>query len=129
MRLSGSRDGSDSRQHRHHPLYRIAQEAINNAPRPADPDHIHVTLTSEAAYLQPRIEDDGVGFEAKSRGEEGMGLRTMQYRARLIGGTLDIDSQSREGTTVTCTLPHPSSSTEAAESSSPVDGEAARDPK
>jgi len=108
-------------------LYRIAQEAINNATRHADPDHIQIALASETEYLQLRIADDGVGFEAETPGEEGMGLRTMQYRARLIGGTLEIDSQPGEGTTVTCTLPHPSSSTNPDDaSSSLVEGDAAR---
>jgi two-component system sensor kinase FixL len=103
-------------------VYRIAQEAMNNATRHADPDHIKVVLASEEDDLQLRIEDDGVGFEAENPGEKGMGLRTMQYRARLIGGTLDIDSQAGEGTTVTCTLLHPSLSTDSGEESAPRPG-------
>lgn len=103
-------------------LYHIAQESLNNATRHADPDHIHITLASRVESLQLRIEDDGVGFEAENPGEEGMGLRTMQYRARLIGGTLDIDSRAGEGAIVTCTLPHPSSSTESDELATPDGG-------
>ena len=104
-------------------LYHIAQEALNNATRHADPGRIQITLASESEYLQLRVEDDGVGFEAENPGEEGMGLRTMQYRARLIGGTLDIDSRPGDGTVVTCTLPHPTPDAERSEEqSAPVDG-------
>jgi len=89
-------------------LYRIAQESLNNATRHADPDHIQITLASEAESLRLEVEDDGIGFEAETPGDEGMGLRTMQYRARLIEGTLDIDSRPGDGTAVICTVPHPS---------------------
>lgn len=111
-------------------LYRIAQESINNATRHADPDHVRITLASKDEYLQLRVEDDGVGFEAENPGEEGMGLRTMQYRARLIGGTLAIDSTPGDGTAVTCTLPHPSSTAKTTETSSPIpDGDAVSTPE
>jgi len=93
-------------------LYHIAQESLNNATRHASPDFICVTLAAESESLRLMVEDDGVGFEAETPGEEGMGLRTMQYRARLIGGTLDIDSQPGDGTVVTCTVPHPTPAAE-----------------
>jgi len=103
-------------------LYHITQESLNNATRHADPDSIQVTLAAEADSLRLTVEDDGVGFEAKNPGEEGMGLRTMQYRARLIGGTLDIDSRPGAGTAVICTVPHPSSPTESAKAPAPPTG-------
>lgn len=100
-------------------LYHITQEALNNATRHADPDCIQITLASEAESLRLEIEDDGLGFEAETPGDEGMGLRTMQYRARLIGGTLDLDSRPGAGTAVVCTVPHPSSQTGSAEATAP----------
>jgi len=103
-------------------LYHIAQEALNNATRHAAPDLVRVTLAAEAESLRLTVEDDGIGFEAENPGEEGMGLRTMQYRARLIGGTLDIDSRPGAGTAVICTVPHPSSPTESAKAPAPPTG-------
>jgi len=100
-------------------LYRIAQEALNNATRHADPSRIQITIASETEYLQLRIEDNGVGFRAENPGDVGMGLRTMQYRARLIGGTLEIDSAPDAGTTVNCTLPDPSTDSDEMPSSNP----------
>ena len=51
------------------------------------------------------IEDDGVGFEQGEADTAGLGLRTMQYRAEVSGGKIEIRSARSGGTQVRCTLP------------------------
>jgi two-component system, LuxR family, sensor kinase FixL len=80
-------------------LYRIAQEAINNGIRHGRARRISVKLGSS----ELTVTDDGVGFEPGVT-EEGMGLRLMEYRARMIGGELRIRSHRGGGTVVTCRL-------------------------
>lgn len=97
-------------------VYRIAQEAINNALR-----HGHATEIEIRVHRQPdeafiEIRDNGQGFvveEAFSAGlpdstyagpRKGHGLRIMRYRASMIGGTLDVQSQAGKGTTVRCSF-------------------------
>ncbi len=102
-------------------LYDFSPQGCELAPRlsPRPTRSVPIAFQSEAEDLQLRIENDGVGFEAENPEARGMGLRTMQYRARLIGGTLEIDSRPGEGTSVTFTLPRPSPSTKSAEETSP----------
>ena len=85
-------------------LFRIAQEAINNAVKHAKAQHITLNLESQNGRLTLQGRDDGIGFETDSSGKLGMGLRIMQYRAGLIGATLDVQSASGSGTVITCTL-------------------------
>lgn len=90
-------------------LFRIAQEAANNAIKHGQASHIALMLASGPERTRLRIKDDGMGFprEEHERHETqigGLGVRTMNYRARLIGATLDIHSIPGEGTSVTCTL-------------------------
>ena len=94
-------------------LYRIAQEAVNNAVKHGQAAHIAVMLASGAERIRLRIKDDGVGFpeeEAEIHESQagGMGVRTMHHRARMIGASLDIQSMPGEGTAVTCTMRSPS---------------------
>ncbi len=87
-------------------LYRIAQEAINNAVRHGEASEIIVTLASGSEYVRLRVKDDGLGFPEKPEEDNrGMGVRTMHYRAHLIGGSLHIQSDPSGGTTVTCSIP------------------------
>ena len=86
-------------------LYRIAQEAINNAVRHGDPEHVRAVLAAGDERIRLQVKDDGAGFDRDELGETGMGLRIMSYRARLVGGTLDVTSAPGEGTTVTCSIP------------------------
>ncbi len=88
-------------------LYRIAQEAVNNALRHGKPSLIQIVLKrlspTHAALL---IKDDGVGMMQSSRSpRSGIGLRVMGYRADLIGAELKIDSKPRKGVTITCLYP------------------------
>ena len=83
-------------------LYRIAQEAINNATRHGKARNILVFLEAADHSISLRVLDDGVGvFESCS---EGMGLRIMRYRAHSIGGEVTVERRNGPGTTVSCTV-------------------------
>jgi two-component system, chemotaxis family, CheB/CheR fusion protein len=91
-------------------LYRIAQEAINNAIRHGDADQIRVALMTKDQLISLEVSDNGIGFNKKHLAtheeltSKGMGMRTMEYRASLIGGHI-LTSQSPEGgVTVRCEL-------------------------
>ncbi len=90
-------------------LYRIAQEAVNNAVRHAAPDSIEIALTRNDRVVELTVSDDGTGFDVKKPDVKGLGLNSMYYRANLIGGDLDIVSRAGSGTTVRCVLSKPHS--------------------
>jgi len=86
-------------------LYRIAQEALNNALKHGQPSSVTVTLRIEGPLADRRVEieivDDGSGFDAGAvDGAGGMGLVSMRERAEKVGGTLTIRSAPGKGTTV-----------------------------
>ena len=85
-------------------LFRIAQEAVNNAVKHSRAKHIWITLRAEAMQIDLSITDDGIGLPAGSESSHGMGLHTMSYRATLINGSLSAKRRSQGGTTVTCSL-------------------------
>ena len=101
-------------------LYRIAQEAVNNAVRHGAADRIKIALAAGDEQIRLQVRDDGAGFETEDVPDAGMGVRIMNYRARIIGGTLDINSALGEGTVVTCTLPRTSVEAEADASAEPT---------
>lgn len=86
-------------------LYRIAQEAVVNAQRHGEGEEIIIGLEQEDDTFVLMIEDDGKGFHPEKPSEEGLGLRSMRYRAELLGAELTIDSSPGEGTLVRCHLP------------------------
>lgn len=91
-------------------LYRIAQEAVNNALRHSQADAICISLRQSENQIILEVIDNGVGIDAaESRVDtschaRGMGLRTMQYRAGMIGGTLHVERREAGGTSVRCAL-------------------------
>ena len=85
-------------------LYRIAQEAINNAIKHGNPEHIEMSLFNHNGCVKLRIKDDGKGNSDIPNQTEGMGLQIMQYRSDLIGASLTIESDINKGTIVTCIL-------------------------
>lgn len=86
-------------------LFRIAQEAVNNAWRHASASVIDITVDDADGSLCLIIEDDGRGMRLPAAASEtGMGLRTMEHRARAIGATLAVLSSEGEGTRVICQL-------------------------
>jgi PAS domain S-box-containing protein len=81
-------------------LYRIAQEAVTNAVKHGKTSRILIKLTSEDGNISVWVQDDGVGIPDVMI--SGMGLHIMQYRTRMIGGTLKIERGSHGGTVVVC---------------------------
>jgi hypothetical protein len=88
-------------------LFRIAQEAVNNALRHGKPSKVKLSLQHVSqTECELRIEDDGAGLK-KNKGEQdsGIGVRVMDYRANLIGARLTIKTKPRRGVVVTCRFP------------------------
>jgi two-component system, LuxR family, sensor kinase FixL len=90
-------------------LYRIAQEAVNNAVKHGRAAEITVTLAeAERDQLLLSIRDNGRGFTPGREGKEnGMGMGIMKYRAGVIGGALEVSSATDQGTQVRCIFPRP----------------------
>ena len=82
-------------------LYRIAQEAITNALMHGRPEHILIALDSKNGRLMLQIADDGIGFDPTAV-NQGMGLKTLEYRASLMGASLTISPVEAGGMLVTC---------------------------
>src|SRR6266571_4986246 len=83
-------------------LYRIAQEAINNAIKHGKAKKIIITVQPMGDKHGLLVTNDGVPFPDDVRPSRGMGLRIMNYRAGEIGATLQIRSDREKGTTVMC---------------------------
>lgn len=84
-------------------LYRIAQEAVNNAMKHARASEIVVRLFEQNDALVLEISDNGAGL-AKAR-NRGIGLGVMRHRANAIGADLAVESKRAEGVTIRCRLP------------------------
>ena len=93
-------------------LYRIGQEAVSNAVRHGSADDVKIILASGDEQIRLQVRDNGTGFEDGATDGSGMGVHIMNYRARIIGGTLEISSELGKGTVVTCTLPKTASTAE-----------------
>jgi PAS domain S-box-containing protein len=83
-------------------LYYIVLEALANASKHSQGSHVDIFLQPSADRWLLTIQDDGIGFSLPARNQEGMGLRILHYRARVIDATLNLQSQPGSGTTVTC---------------------------
>ncbi len=90
--------------HRAIHLYRIAQEAANNAVKHGQARNIVVQIETDRQRIILRVRDDGIGFSDEDHRPSGFGLRIMRYRARICGGQLDVQSSADGGTLVTCTI-------------------------
>ncbi|CAN5509924.1 hypothetical protein BH23BAC4_BH23BAC4_14170 [soil metagenome] len=99
-------------------LYRIAQESISNAVRHGRASRVDVALAAGVERIRLRVEDDGVGIGAvvvaggpdlpapvQPEDNRGMGVRIMHFRARILGGALEMRPGVDGGTVVTCTVP------------------------
>ncbi|MEZ4702227.1 MAG: PAS domain S-box protein [Rhodothermales bacterium] len=86
-------------------VYRIAQEAVNNAVKHADPSAIQIRLNQEFERIVLRVTDNGCGFTA-DRHRGGLGLRIMDYRAKMIAGEFQIMPNPAGGSIVTCRFNH-----------------------
>ncbi len=86
-------------------LFRIAQEALANALRHAHANSIKVTLDIDPASVRLEICDDGDGLTVPEFSATGLGLRTMRYRASLLGAKFQITRLDDTGTCVVCECP------------------------
>lgn len=86
-------------------VYRIAQEATNNAVKHARAGRVAVRLEKKDGTLTLEVADNGTGMLQEGRESRGLGLGLMRHRANVIGGMLAISSAPGEGVTVRCTVP------------------------
>ena len=85
-------------------LYRIAQEAVHNALKHSRATRIELELVPQPDSVELRVRDNGIGFPAVTRAR-GLGLHTMEQRARLAGGQLLVQNQPHGGVLVICSVP------------------------
>jgi two-component system sensor histidine kinase UhpB len=93
-------------------IYRVVQESLTNIAKHAEAHTIIITLTQMKRMIHLRVTDDGCGFDPRvahlsERRKEGpgLGLFGMEERVRLLGGTLQIESQPECGTTIRAVIP------------------------
>jgi signal transduction histidine kinase len=87
-------------------LYRIAQEAINNAIKHGRSTQIRIKLADTSETTTLTVQNNGLAIpKRRSPKAEGLGLRIMQYRSEMIGGSLAITSHPQRGTTLVCMIP------------------------
>lgn len=85
-------------------LYRIAQEAVNNAVKHGDAKNISIKLSQSKNLITLSIADDGSGFD-KNKKAFGIGLQSINFRAKAISASINIESRINKGTIVTCSFP------------------------
>jgi two-component system NarL family sensor kinase len=83
-------------------IFRIAQEAINNAIKYAQATEIFVQIYEDEGMLTLQIEDNGKGFDVKEA-KNGLGMSSMRSRADLLGAELSVESEKDRGTVVLLT--------------------------
>jgi signal transduction histidine kinase len=88
-------------------LFRIAQEALNNVARHAQARQVTIELRATDEEIELKIEDDGIGFDAKAggAGKGRFGFITMSERSEALGGTFGVGSTMGKGTRITVTVP------------------------
>ena len=87
-------------------LFRVLQEALNNAVRHSRVRHFHVQLRGAEDAVHLTIRDEGVGFDVDAASQGlGLGMTSMRERLKLVGGELLIESQPTCGTTVLARVP------------------------
>lgn len=86
-------------------IYRVVQEALNNAARHAHAHNVQVGVNTDPERVVFSVRDDGCGFD--KRFVRGLGMLGMEERVRRLGGELRIDSEIGRGTTVSARLPLP----------------------
>jgi signal transduction histidine kinase len=87
-------------------LYRIVQEALNNAVRHAHANSVKIELECAPGKVTCSIRDDGVGFVPRGEpGAQGLGLLGIRERLNALGGTLQVESEPRRSTTIIADIP------------------------
>jgi len=92
-------------------VYRVVQEALNNAKKHSGTDVVRIELKKLDGDLHLEVRDFGCGFDVHTSRKDAFGLLGMTERVRLHGGELSIDSEHDVGTTISVRLPIPSSTT------------------
>jgi len=91
-------------------LYRIVQEAVNNAVKHAEATRLTVELQTRAGYASVAVIDNGHGFDVAAqlvpRPQGGLGLLSIRERVQLLGGTLDVVSAPERGTRLHVVVPY-----------------------
>src|SRR5208282_2950008 len=87
-------------------LYRMAQEALNNAIRHAQARTVSMTFMVNPKIVHLTISDDGRGINARTRRAVGMGMKTMHDRATAIGGSVAVKTRAGIGTSVIIQCPN-----------------------
>jgi PAS domain S-box-containing protein len=85
-------------------LYRIAQEAVNNALRHSHASEVIIRLSNRKETLRLEVADNGKGLPRASKSGSGIGVQVMKHRASVIGADLELVSTPGKGVTVICTL-------------------------
>ena len=88
-------------------IFRIVQEALNNAIKHAKAKNISLLLNYQPEVFVLTVQDDGIGFDSDKVQNKGIGLKSMQNRVQLIGGTCTLQSTPSNGTSITIELPNP----------------------
>ncbi len=87
-------------------VYRLVQELLNNSIKYAEATQIEISITKQNQELVLRYLDNGKGFDyAKAYLKKSLGLKNIQNRTRMFGGTLDFKTQPNEGISVTISIP------------------------
>ncbi|MBI5201346.1 MAG: PAS domain S-box protein [Elusimicrobia bacterium] len=88
-------------------LYRIAQEAVNNAVRHGKAQRVDISLAIADGRVTLTVQDDGTGIPPQRRRKAGLGLGIMQYRARMMGASLEVRRSKAVGTVLSCAVARP----------------------
>jgi len=86
-------------------LYRLAQEAVTNAIKHGRAGVIVIGLAVVKGGGVLTVRDDGCGFDTVLKSQSGLGMRIMNYRAKMISGSLSVQSSANGGTMVRCLFP------------------------
>jgi PAS domain S-box-containing protein len=87
-------------------LYRILQEALQNALKHSGARHLRVELVGNAGEVRLTVSDEGVGFDRRRTDRrQGLGLISMRERMRLVHGEFAVESEPGRGTTIRCRVP------------------------
>jgi signal transduction histidine kinase len=82
-------------------FYRIAQEALENTVKHAKAHHVSLSLKAERDCIELTVSDDGSGFNPQKDVEDAQfGIKGMQERAAVVGGTLSVNSRLGQGTVI-----------------------------
>ena len=102
--LRGNLLGGRARRHKNGdpplPPLRVAQEALHNVVKHAAAQKVHISLQEKDGVVRLCVRDDGRGFDASQNFPGHLGLRSMAERVAATGGTLEIESESNQGTQI-----------------------------